>query len=505
MITTLLLITSVLSQAPEKISYQAMIRNADNQLVTSQSIGMRISILQGSESENTVYEEIYNPNPSTNANGLVSVEIGSGIAVSGNFTEIDWADGPYFIMTETDPTGGTNYTITGTSQILSVPYALHANTSDSLTGTLNEKDPTWVGSTTSEGAIAREGSVRIGSHFINSAFLGVRGIGTGEGGVVFCGEAKSTNAGNPPVSGMGTRMMWYPDKAAFRAGYAASDKWDKDNTGLYSVAFGQSTMASGDKSFAVGRATLASGLYSVAMGSETTASATSTVALGQTCIASEEGAISIGRFSEATGFYSIAIGSHNLAEGTSSTALGKQCDATGNSSTAIGALNTASGSNSTAMGVHAQASGLFSFAINLSNTDGPVVGNNTFRISGAAEIGGNLPWTNHSDRRLKKNIEPLVSENSLQQIMQLNGVRFEWMEYNNSINLGFIAQDVLDIVPEAVRYDETNDIYSMEYSALIPILVEGMKEQQAEIERLRSMVEKLQAERNYPTSSGLNK
>jgi hypothetical protein len=310
--------------------------------------------------------------------------------------------------------------------------------------------------------------------------------------VVFCGEAKSTNPGNPPVSGMGTRMMWYPDKAAFRAGYASTDYWDKNNTGLYSVAFGHSTMASGDKSFAVGRATQASGLYSIAMGSESTASATSTVALGQTCIASQEGAISIGRFSEATGFYSVAIGSHNLAEGTSSTALGKQCDATGNSSTAIGAINTASGSNSTAMGAQAQATGNFSFAINLSSTEGPMVGNNTFRISGAAEIGGNLPWTNHSDRRLKKNIELLAPENSLQQIMQLNGVRFEWTEYNRTINLGFIAQDVLDIVPEAVRYDEANDIYSMEYSALIPILVEGMKEQQAEIEQLRKIVESLQ-------------
>src|SRR5437764_8880255 len=65
----------------------------------------------------------------TNMNGLVSIEIGNGTVVSGNFSTINWANGPYFIKTETDPTGGTNYTVGGTSQLMSVPYALYAETS----------------------------------------------------------------------------------------------------------------------------------------------------------------------------------------------------------------------------------------------------------------------------------------------------------------------------------------------------------------------------------------
>ncbi len=77
----------------------------------------------------------------TNANGLVSIEIGNGTVVSGDFATIDWGNGPYFIKTETDPTSGTAYTITGTSQLLSVPYALHAKTAETITGEIIETDP----------------------------------------------------------------------------------------------------------------------------------------------------------------------------------------------------------------------------------------------------------------------------------------------------------------------------------------------------------------------------
>ena len=123
-VCTLLLTLSSFAQAPEKMSYQAVVRDADNALVTNQQVGMQISILQGSS---PVYVETQTP--TSNTNGLVSLEIGLGTVISGSFTAIDWSAGTYFIETETDPTGGTNYTITGTSQLLSVPYALYAKTS----------------------------------------------------------------------------------------------------------------------------------------------------------------------------------------------------------------------------------------------------------------------------------------------------------------------------------------------------------------------------------------
>ena len=123
-VVLLLLTISSFAQAPEKMSYQAVIRDASNALVTNQQVGMQITILQGITA---VYEE--KQTPTSNANGLVSLEIGTGTVISGSFTEIDWSVDTYFIKTETDPTGGTNYTITGTSQLLSVPYALYAETS----------------------------------------------------------------------------------------------------------------------------------------------------------------------------------------------------------------------------------------------------------------------------------------------------------------------------------------------------------------------------------------
>ena len=140
-LVAVLLTASVFAQSPEKMSYQAVIRNSSDVLVTSTAVGMRVSILHGSETGSEIFKEIYNPNPQTNANGLVTIEIGGGIPLTGTFAAIDWADGPYFIKTEIDPTGGTTYTITGTSQLISVPYALHAKTAESITGTITETDP----------------------------------------------------------------------------------------------------------------------------------------------------------------------------------------------------------------------------------------------------------------------------------------------------------------------------------------------------------------------------
>lgn len=118
------------SQVPEKMSYQAVIRNSSDELVKSSTIGMQISILQGSESGSPIYVETHST--STNNNGLVSVEIGGGTPVTGTFSDIDWSTGLYFLKTETDPAGGTSYSITGTSQLLSVPYALYAKNADDL-------------------------------------------------------------------------------------------------------------------------------------------------------------------------------------------------------------------------------------------------------------------------------------------------------------------------------------------------------------------------------------
>jgi hypothetical protein len=124
----IILTAGLFAQAPQKMSYQCVIRNSDGNLVANQSVGIRITILQGTPLGTVVYQETYSPNPQTNSNGLVSIEIGGGIPITGTFSAINWAAGPYFLKTETDPTGGTTFTISGTSQLLSVPYSLYAKT-----------------------------------------------------------------------------------------------------------------------------------------------------------------------------------------------------------------------------------------------------------------------------------------------------------------------------------------------------------------------------------------
>ncbi len=133
-LTALLITSSIPAQVPQKMSYQAIIRNEMDSLVRNQQVGLRISIIQGTVNGAEVYKEVYNPMPVTNMNGLITVEIGMGTPVTGTFSGIDWSDGPYFIKTETDPTGNTNYSIITTSQLLSVPYALHAKTAEVLVG-----------------------------------------------------------------------------------------------------------------------------------------------------------------------------------------------------------------------------------------------------------------------------------------------------------------------------------------------------------------------------------
>ena len=122
LITAIVFSISSFAQAPNKMSYQAVIRDASNNLVANQSVGVRISILKGSASGSSVFVETHSA--TTNANGLVSVEIGNGTNVSGSISGINWGTDAYFIKTETDPTGGTSYSISATNQLLSVPYAL---------------------------------------------------------------------------------------------------------------------------------------------------------------------------------------------------------------------------------------------------------------------------------------------------------------------------------------------------------------------------------------------
>ncbi|MBP7810203.1 MAG: hypothetical protein KA163_12995 [Bacteroidia bacterium] len=121
----LLAVSAIKAQAPQYLNYQGIARDAGGTIITT-AIGVKFEILQGSASGTVVYDETNTITPSSA--GIFTTAIGSGAAGIGTFSLITWANGPYYIRVNIDPTGGTSYSTVGTSQLLSVPYALYAET-----------------------------------------------------------------------------------------------------------------------------------------------------------------------------------------------------------------------------------------------------------------------------------------------------------------------------------------------------------------------------------------
>ncbi len=119
-----LLAISAHAQAPNAFNYQGVARNGAGSPLSTASIGLRISIHDGSATGPTVYQERHVP--MTNAFGLFNVFVGGGVVLSGAFNTINWSSGAKYLQVELDPSGGTSYTLAGNSQLLSVPYALYA-------------------------------------------------------------------------------------------------------------------------------------------------------------------------------------------------------------------------------------------------------------------------------------------------------------------------------------------------------------------------------------------
>ena len=116
------------AQAPEAIKYQAAVRDADGNRLKNSAIGVQISIVQDSATGSAVYTETFAE--TTSGSGLLNIELGTGTPTTGTFSAIDWSQGPYFVELALDITGGTSYQVMGSTQLVSVPYALYANTSE---------------------------------------------------------------------------------------------------------------------------------------------------------------------------------------------------------------------------------------------------------------------------------------------------------------------------------------------------------------------------------------
>ncbi|MGB0403694.1 MAG: hypothetical protein ACPGEG_06305, partial [Salibacteraceae bacterium] len=118
--------STVYAQAPEKFNYQAIMRDASGAVIPNRAIQIRIGIYEGSTAGILRYEETHLD--TTNNFGLVSLQIGTGTATAGSMSDVKWESNVHAMKLEVDPNGGTNWERLSTSEFLSTPYALHANT-----------------------------------------------------------------------------------------------------------------------------------------------------------------------------------------------------------------------------------------------------------------------------------------------------------------------------------------------------------------------------------------
>ena len=184
----LLATTAVWAQAPQRMSYQSIIRDGSNVVVASTPVGIKISVVRGTATGTAVYVETHRK--TTNANGLVSLEIGEGTALVGRFVDIDWSNGPYLIKTETDPTGGTNYSIPGIAPLNSVPYALYS--ANGTPGPQGERGA--IGATGPQGAKGDKGDTGATGP---QGPIGLTGPAGPQGPIGLTGPAGATGATGP--------------------------------------------------------------------------------------------------------------------------------------------------------------------------------------------------------------------------------------------------------------------------------------------------------------------
>ena len=316
------------AQAPNKMSYQAVVRNTAGALVANANVGIQISILQTTATGTAVFVERHTT--PTNANGLATLEIGGGTIQSGNFTTINWANSPYFIKTETDPTGGTTYSIAGTSQMLSVPYALFAGASANTWG-LNGNVATatnFIGTTNNTDVVFKRDGTQAGRIETFNTSYGFESLLNNNGG--FFNTAIGNQALKSNTTGIGNVAI---------GDFALLDNIiGSENTATGVGSLSRNT--SGTNNTANGRS---------ALGSNTTGSFNT--ANGSRAL-----------FNNITGESNVAIGFESLRQnttGSNNTAIGVESlrnNSTGTSNAAIGfesLKNNTTGFNNSAHGLQA--------------------------------------------------------------------------------------------------------------------------------------------------------
>ncbi|WP_370097234.1 tail fiber domain-containing protein [Xanthomarina gelatinilytica] len=301
--------------AQNGINYKALIKDNSGNVVANQNITVQFTILQGAVN---VYQETHNP--TTDANGIIIVNIGEGTVYSGDYNTINWEIDAHFLNVLIDT--GSGLTDMGTTQFMAVPYALSAANVSGLEALdegngvgyrLKDSNPIYYGN--------------IGDRAVDLSYGGDTGYDAGQGAV----GTGSVAMGQYTTANVGSVAMGYGSSA----------------TGQYATAMGSNTIASGPFSVAMGEASTASGISATAMGYNTAASGQAATAMGFETEASGENSTALGNATNAIGENSLAAGELTLAIGKTSTAIGNGINANGLLTTAIGRFNLGGGDPTT--------------------------------------------------------------------------------------------------------------------------------------------------------------
>ncbi len=223
----LCLASTIFSQAPQALNYQAIARNADGSIIAGQPVGVRFSVIDGSAAGNILYQETHQA--TTNKSGLFTLSIGKGITIAGNFSTISWG-GDKFLKVEIDPQGSTNYQLQGTTQLLSVPYALYAEKSGTAgpqgaTGPMGPTGPAGVA-----GANGTQGPPGITGAQGAAGATGLQGA-TGVQGAAGINGKTVLNGTNDPTAVLGTDGDFYLNTTTVQLfGPKTSGNWGPGTT-----------------------------------------------------------------------------------------------------------------------------------------------------------------------------------------------------------------------------------------------------------------------------------
>jgi len=492
------------SQADNSMSYQAIVRGANGNLLVNSPVSFRFSVIESETDDTPIYQETQIV--TTNENGLATLRIGNGTATIGSTTNLivyhDWSYSSYWLKTEIDPTGGTNYTLSDTKKFSGVPYAFGAHKSrlsQSVTNlSVDTNQFSGNGYTTpltlgSQGATtgqvlkfngtswapANDISDQIWTSYSSNAFWNTNntyriGFGTGFSSALL---PSGFHFRNP---------MAYMTLEGYDGNSILTIKSKEDYQSMISYYWGNNlkwaTGLNWDGRYYIGRNN----------SSDFTILSNGFIGMGTVSPANK---LSLVGNANITGNLGIGISAVPTFPLSFPAAIGNKI------------LLYPGGSGYAGLGVYSNEVRLHSDNINSRVSFGWQDNSGNFIEFGrfhkynneALAIQGNL-WANgtvySSDERFKKNIIPITD--ALTKLQQINGVEYEMnieafkeKNFAKGRQMGFLAQNVEKVVPEAVS--ENEDGYKgVDYARLVPLLLESIKEQQKQIEALEKKIEVLE-------------